>query len=215
MKTIDVNIANSVVDSHVQTISQVGSLTGKKFFKVEVRYAWRGQKEGFEKDKLAIANGTSKDFILNRSPRRLVIKDFLIAGVIITKNVDNEDCIAINPKEDGTCDLCLPINDNMLSSLERSDADAVKEAINGEKDHFFLKADVLVKIVNDAMRAELARLEKLQTAINGMITTLKGDIAANDQKAKDAEERWIKSAVSPAVEITGGGVVMTRVKTEE
>jgi hypothetical protein len=215
MKTIDVNIANSVVDSHVQTISQVGSLTGKKFFKVEVRYAWQGGKDGFEKDKMAISSGSSKDFIPNRSPRRLCVKDFLIAGVIITKNVDNEDCLAINPKENGTCDLLLPINDNMLSALERSDAEAVKEAINGEKDHFFLKADVLVKIVNDAMKAEVARLEKLISSCQKMVQTLKSDIIDNERKAKDAEERWIKSAVSPAVEISGGGVVMTRVKSEE
>lgn len=215
MKTIDVNITPSVVDAHAQLCSQVGSLTGKKFFKVEARMAWQGAQEGFEKDKLAIASGERAGFILNRSPRRLLCKDFLVAGVIITKDIDETYGLAVNPKDNGECDLFLPLEDNVITTLGKTTVDAIKEAIRGEKDHFFLDAQSLVKVLNDAMRKEISLLEAHITACQKMLTTLKGDIASNEQKAKDANDRWIKSAVP--VEVTTGGdkVVMTINKSEE
>jgi len=215
MITIETNTSLGCVDAHAQEISQVGSLTGKKVYKIDVRLAWQGGKEGFEKDKLAIAQGTSKDFILNRSPRRLLIRDILVAGVVITKNIDDEVGIAINPKDNGECDIFLPINENMLSPMERNDVEVIREAINGEKDHFFLSGESLCKVINEAMKAEAARLEKHITACQKMLTTLKGDIANNEQKAKSDIERWIKSAVEPKPNIEGGHAVMTRVAVTE
>lgn len=216
MKTIDVNISTpTIVDTHAQLCSQVGSLTGKKFFKVEARMAWQGGQEGFEKDKLAITSGEKSGFILNRSPRRLLCKDYLVAGVIITKDIDDTIGLAINPKDDGNCDLFLPLEDNAMSALGKTTVDAIKEAIKGEKDHFFLDAAALTKVINDAMRKEIALLEAHMTACQKMVTTLKGDIAANEQKAKDASDRWIKSAIPTEPTMGDSKIVMTVTKNEE
>lgn len=218
MKTIDVNIASPVVTNNVQLISKIGSNLGTQFFKVEVRFAWQGAQEGFERDKKAIENGEKKGFILNRSPKRLLAKNFLIAGTVLVKDPMNDDeiGIAINPHEDGTCDLFLPITESTLRTMGKTTADAVAEAIKGEKDHFFLDGKTLVKILNDAMRREIQYLEEHIQVCQKMVVTLKGDISNNENKAKQVEDAWINSALKTTVDMPGGtGTIVTVNKTED
>jgi hypothetical protein len=216
MKTIDVNIATPVVTNNVQLISKIGSNLGTQFFKVDVRAAWQGREEGFERDKKAIETGEKKGFILNRSPKRLLAKNFLIAGTVLVKDPMNDDeiGIAINPHEDGTNDLFLPINESTLRSMGKTTAEAVAECVRGEKDHFFLDAKTLAKILNDAMRREISYLEEHILVCQKMLGTLKNDIADNENKAKQAEEAWIKSAIKPDVEMPNGPAIIT-VQTNE
>lgn len=215
MKTIDVNIATPGVAENVQLISKIGSNLGTQFFKVEVRMAWQGQQEGFERDKMKIESGEKAGFILNRSPRRFLAKNFLIAGTILTKDpIDQTLGIAINPTDDGGCDLFLPINDDTLKTMGKTTTEAIAEAIKGEKDHFFLDGKTLAKVLNDAAKREIGYLEELITNCQKMIVTLKGDIANNENKAKLAEQQWINSAITPDVNFRGGNAVVT-VTTEE
>lgn len=218
MKTIDVNIsAPAIVTNNVQLISKIGSNLGTQFFKVDVRHAWQGGQEGFERDKKAIECGEKKGFILNRSPRRLLAKNFLIAGTVLVKDPVNDDeiGIAINPHEDGTCDLFLPITETTLRTMGKTTAEAISEAIKGEKDHFFLDAKTLTKILNDAMRREIAYLEEHITVCQKMLVTLKGDITNNENKAKQIEDQWVKSAIKADVEMPGGPAYVTVEKSEE
>lgn len=216
MKTIDVNIATPGVADHVQLISKIGSNLGTQFYKVDVRMAWAGGQEGFEKDKRSVETGESKGFILNRSPRRFVAKNYLIAGTILTKDPVNDELgIAINPHEDGTCDLFLPVNDATLRTMGKTTAEAIGEAIKGEKDHFFLDPKTLVRILNDAARREIAALEEIITKCQKMIVTIKGDISNNEQKVKLAEDSWINSAIKPDVDLKGGSAVISVTETTE
>lgn len=215
MKTIDINIATPGVANNVQLISKIGSNLGTQFFKVDVRMAWQGAQEGFERDKRSIESGESKGFILNRSPRRFIARNILIAGTILTKDPINDELgIAINPHEDGTCDLFLPVNDQTLRVMGKTTQDAIAEAIKGEKDHFFLDAKTLTKVLNDANRREIAALEELITKCQKMIVTIKGDISNNDQKAKMVEDAWVNSAVKPDISMPGGNAVVTVTETE-
>lgn len=210
MKQIDVNINTPGIAQNVQLISKIGSNLGTQFFKVDVRMAWQGGQEGFERDKRAIESGERGGFILNRSPKRFLAKNFLIAGTILTKNpIDDTLCIVINPHDDGSGDLILPVNDHTLQIMGKTTAEAIAEAVKGEKDHFFLDGKVLAKFLNDAMRREITYLEDLKTTIDKMIVTLKGDINENDAKAKLAEEQWIKSAVTPDVDFKSGNAHIT------
>lgn len=203
MKTIDVNVVPSIVTGNTQLISKVGANVGTQIFKVEVRFAWQGGKEGFEKDKRAVETGENKGFILNRSPRRLLAKNILIAGVCLVKDIDDDVCIAINPHEDGTADMLLPINDKTLDVMGKTTQDAIKEAIREEKDHFFLDGKTLVQIINAQMKKEIESLEQLKENINKMINTLKGDMALNEKKAKDVADAWINSALPVDVAMPG------------
>lgn len=217
MKTIDVNVIPPVVANNAQLISKIGSNMGTQFFKVEVRHAWQGGQEGFERDKKQIESGEKKGFILNRSPKRLLAKNFLIAGAVLIKDQLNDDeiGIAINPKDDGGYDLFLPLNGETLSSLGKTTADAIAEAINGEKDHFFLDGNSLTKMLNNTMQREIQRLEDHIKVCHKMIVTLKGDITNNENKAKAAEDSWIKSALKQNVEMPGGKNVVVTSTTEE
>ena len=218
MKTIDLNVSTpSIVANNGQLISKVGSNLGTQFFKVDVSMAWPGAQEGFEKDKRAIETGEKKGFILNRSPRRLRAKNFLIAGTVLMADPmnDNEIGIAINPKEDGTCDIFLPISDNTLNIMGKTTAEAVAEAVKGEKDHFFLDGKSLVAILNDAIRREIKYLEDHISLCQRMLTTLKGDISNNENRAKAVEDQWVKSALPTKLDMPNGRAIITQTEEEE
>lgn len=205
MKTIDVNVIPSIVTGNTQLISKVGATVGTQIFKVEVRLAWPCEnKNDFEAEKRKYETGEKKGFILNRSPRRLVAKNILIAGVALVKDLDDEVCIAINPKDDNTADMMLPINEHTLDTMGKTTSDAIKEAIRGEKDHFFLDGKTLVAIINGAMKKEIQYLEDLRENINKMVTTLKGDIALNEKKAQEVSDAWNNSALPVNVEMPAG-----------
>jgi len=204
MKTLEVNVIPEIISSNTQLISKVGANVGTQIFKVEVRMAWQGGQEGFEKDKRAIETGEKKGFILNRSPRRLLAKNILIAGVCLVKDVDDDICIAINPHENGTADMLLPINDKTLDTIGKTTQDAIKEAIRGEKDHFFLDGKTLVQIINGQIKKEIEALESLTEDIKKMINTLKGDMSSNENKAKAVQDAWINSALPADVHMPSG-----------
>lgn len=214
MKTIDVNIIPTVVTGNTQLISKIGSNLGTQIFKVEVRLAWPcANKADFEAEKRKYDTGELKGFILNRSPRRLLAKNILIAGTCLVKDIDDEIAIAINPHDDGTADMLLPINEHTLDVMGKTTAEAVKEAIQGEKDHFFLDGKTLVAIINAAMKKEVQYLEDLIENCKKMVCTLKGDINMNEKKAQEVADAWNNSALPVQVEMpsstTGSNVHIT------
>lgn len=215
MKEVNIDITTSGVAENMQLISQIGSGLGKPLFKVDVRHAWQGGQEGFERDKAAVASGEKKGFILNRSPRRLLIKNILITGAVITSSVDDELVIGINPHEDGSFDLTLPVDSNMINTLGKTTVEAIGEAIKGQKDHFFIDGKTLVKVVNDAIEREIMHLEQHITVCQKMLTTLKGDKSENEKKVKFCDDAWVKSAIPAPVNLTGRNAVITVTENEE
>ena len=205
MKTIDVNVIPTVVTGNTQLISKIGANVGTQIFKVDVRLAWPcANKADFEAEKRKYETGEKKGFILNRSPRRLLAKNILIAGVCLVKDVDDDVCIAINPHDDGTADMMLPINEHTLDVLGKTTAEAISEAIKGEKDHFFLDGKALVAVLNGAMKKEIQYLEDMIENCKKMVTTLKGDINMNEQKAQQAADAWNNSALPISVDMPAG-----------
>ena len=210
MKMIDVNVIPNVITGNTQLISKVGANVGTQIFKVDVRLAWPCATKGeFEAEKRKYETGEKKGFILNRSPRRLLAKNILIAGVCLVKDPtdmddDNAIAIAINPHEDNTCDLLLPINEHTLDIMGKTTAEAVKEAVTGDKDHFFLDGKALVAILNNSMKREIQYLEDHIEVCKKMITTLKGDVNANEQKAQSVADAWNNSALPVGVDMPAG-----------
>ena len=120
------------------------------------------------------------------------------------KDVDDDVCIAINPHDDGTADMMLPINEHTLDVLGKTTAEAISEAIKGEKDHFFLDGKALVAVLNGAMKKEIQYLEDMIENCKKMVTTLKGDINMNEQKAQQAADAWNNSALPVQVDMPAG-----------
>lgn len=205
MKTIDVNIIPSIVSENTQLISKVGALNGTQIFKVEARMAWPcDSKEDFEAEKRKYDNGEKKGFILNQSPVRILLKNLLIAGVALVHDIDGEVCIAINPHEDDTADMILPINKDTLNTFGKTTRDAISAAIRGEKDSFFLNGKDVANIINAYMLKQIQQLEELKESINKMVVKMKGDIALNEKKAQAASDAWVNSALPVNVEMPSG-----------
>lgn len=205
MKTIDVNIIPPIVAENTQLISKVSSLNGTQIFKVETRLAWPcATKEEFEAEKRKYDTGEKKGFILNQSPVRILLKNILIAGVALVRDVDDEICIAINPHQDDTADIIVPISKNILESFGKTTRDAIQAAIRGEKDAFFLNGKEVAAMVNAYMSKQIAQLEELKENINKMVVKLKGDIANNENKAQAASDAWTNSALPVSVEMPSG-----------
>jgi len=193
---IDLNIENKI-SKNCQMISQFGARLGTQFYKPECRDIWQGGKEGFENDKKAIANGESQGFILNRSPRKLVVKSHRIIGTQIVKDeLTNEVVILVNPDGKGGYDLSLPITNDLVRSGVVTQ-EAIARALKGEEDAFFLNAESLTKYLNHANEAEVRNLTELRNRIDKMIQNIQACIAENKQKAESANKEWVDSAISP------------------
>lgn len=213
---IDVNV-ESKISKNCQMISQFGSRLGQQFYKAEGREVWQGGKDGFEKDKASIANGESKAFILNRSPRKFLVKSHRIVGTQIVKDeITGEVVVLVNPDGNGGYDLCLPIT-NDLVRVGVVTQETVAKALKGEDNSFFLNADNLAKILNHANEAEVRNLTDLKNRIDKMIQNIQAGIAENKQKADAAAKEWTDSAITPdlsdVMNHTATGVIIT--KTEE
>lgn len=216
---MDINV-ESKISKNCQMISQFGSRLGTQFYKAESREVWQGGKEGFENDKKAIANGESQGFILNRSPRKFLVKGHRITGTQITKDeITGEVVILINPDGKGGFDLCLPVNDELIKSGVVTQ-DAVSKALKpGGENNFFMNADALAKIINRANEAEVRHLTELRSRLDKMIQNIQAGIAENKQKAEAANKEWVDSAIHPdlsgVMNNTATGVIVTTSTTEE
>lgn len=214
---IDVNV-ESKISKNCQMISQFGSRLGTQFYKAEGREVWQGGKEGFENDKKAIANGDSQAFVLNRSPRKFLIKSHRITGTQIVKDeLTGEVVVLVNPDGKGGYDLCLPITNDLIRTGVVTQEAVAKALKPGGEDNFFLNADNLVKIINHGNEAEVRNLTELRNRLDKMIQNIQAGIAENKQKAEMANKEWTDSAVQPdlsgVINHTATGVIVT--KSEE
>lgn len=214
---IDVNV-ESKISQNCQMIGQVGSRLGSQFYKTESREVWQGGKEGFENDKKAIANGETRAFILNRSPRKYLAKSYRITGTqIVRDEIAGEVVILINPDGKGGYDLCLPITKDLVRAGVVTQ-ETVTKALKGEDNSFFLNADSLVKILNHANEAEVRNLTDLRNRIDKMIQNIQSGISENKQKAELANKEWNDSAIAPdlsdVINKTATGVIVTQSSEE-
>ena len=196
MSQIDLAVEARISDNR-QAIGQIGAQLGANFYKPEGTEVWAGGRDGFEKDRDAIAKGDITGFILNRSPRKFRLKSYRITGTKIAKDpITGDVVILINPDDKGNYDLSLPVTNDMIRTGDVSQ-EAVARALKGDEDAFFLNADQLAKILNRTNDAEVRSLTRLRESIDKMIQNIKSAIADNTQKAQAASNEWVKSAIKP------------------
>lgn len=209
-KTIDVNISN-VIPSTRQAASFVGALLGKAYTEVECKDIWAGGTEGFEKSKKDAQTPGLALLITNRSPRKYTLrtKDILGAnfdtvGVGDAKQVG----ISINSRPDGTRDLFFPLTTGVNPVVtEKPLEDAIEDALHAEGDNFFLDAEKVAKVLNDANRAEVKNIDVLIASLNKMKQNIQGAIIENEKKAADMAKQWSDSKMDGVTikDILGGG----------
>ena len=197
-KTIDVNISN-VLSGKRQIASFAGALLGRAFAEVELKDIWPGGKEGFENDKKSAATPGTALLMTNRSPRKYSIRtknilgaNFDTVGVGDAKQVG----IAINSRPDGTRDLFLSLTDGVNPVIsEKPLADAIDAALRGEGENFFLDVENVVKLMNDANKAEIKNIDTLILGLNKMKQNIQGAIIENEKKAAEITREWNESKV--------------------
>lgn len=216
MNNIDVNVQMKVAQ-HRQLVSQFGSNLGTQFFTIEGREIWQGGKDGFEVAKKEVADGTNKGFILNRSPKKFLLKDHEILCTCVCKDPITEEVgVAINPNGKGDYDLFLPLSKDIIKAGSVT-AENIAAALRGEKQEFFLNAKAVVELINRANQQELDNLKALRESISKMEQNLMGAIAENKKKANESEQQWMASAVDTTIEdvLNGSATGIIVSKTEE
>lgn len=200
MKEININIQQAIPAKR-QSISSIGSLLGRQYMTVESRSAYAGGDDGFEKKKMAIANGTDTGFILNRSPRKVTMKSYdVTSAVVIEDPLTHQVGIQING-EDG---LFLPLTDDLVKIGDVT-AEAIAAALKGERPAIFLNASKLASYINRVNQQEADNLQRMIDECSKMKQTLLNTIAENDRKAKTISDEWVSSAVKPDMSNILGG----------
>ena len=217
-KEIDVNITN-VIPSTRQAASFIGALLGKAYTEVECKDIWAGGAEGFEKSKKDAQTPGISMLITNRSPRKYTLrtKDILGAnfdtvGVGEAKTVG----ISINSRHDGTRDLFFPLTSGVNPVVtEKPIEDAIEDALHSEGDNFFLDADKVAKVLNDANRAEVKNIDALVASLNKMKQNIQGAIIENEKKAAEISKQWADSKMEGVSikDILGGNTSVINVHT--
>ena len=195
-----------VITNHLGLISQLGSHLGGKYFKVAAKETWTD----FTKQKRAIeTNPNSPDLILNRSPRKIEIRDFDVVDQKIETDLDGTTCVVFNPGTDTQAKAAIVVGE---AGFGKTSKEALQEALTtpGGTERIFANGTELVKMVNDLNQNELNRLLGLKKAIQAQIDTVISTMNANKKKVEDYEEALIKSTPKPIV--TDGGTLNIQVE---
>ena len=197
-KQIDVNIQN-VIPSTRQAASFIGALLGKAYSEVECKEIWAGGKDGFEKDKKAAATPGVAMLITNRSPKKYTLRTKDIVGAqfhMVGFGENQQVGVAINLRPDNTYDLFFPLNGgNNPVIVQKAMSDAISDALHGEGDNFFLDAEKVAVVINDANKAEVKNIENLIAALTKMKQNIQGAIIENEKKAAEIGKQWIDSKI--------------------
>ncbi len=177
---MNINISTTVANNRTP-ISMIGSNLGKQFFQVEVRDCW----PNFEAEKNAVQMENNQKLILNRSPHRYCIKSKDILSIALGTDVTDNPVVFINPNNDGSADVTLPVTNDMISYGVVT-AEAVKEALKGgPSTKAFVDPEKLKGYLNEANERELAYIRALKDSLNRMEQAIVSTINDNAKKATD------------------------------
>lgn len=177
---MNINIQTTVANNRTP-LSMIGSNLGKQFFQIEVRDCW----PNFEAEKNAVQMENNQKLILNRSPRRYLIKAKDIISVAIGTDVTGDPVVFINPNSDGSADVTLPVTNDMVSYGVVT-AEAVKEALKGgPSKKAFVDPKKLEGYLNEVNNKELSYIRTLKDSLNRMEQAILSAINDNSKKASD------------------------------
>lgn len=220
-KTIDVNIKTVLADNR-QAASLIGALIGKAYAKVESRDCWQGGKEGFENDKAKATAPGAAGLILNRSPRKFMLKiqDILGAQMYVQPLTKQVGVVVNLDNSNGSYDMFFPLDGSNPTVAEKPMAEAISDALKGEGQNFFLEPSKVVAVVNEGNRAEVKNIDTLIAALNKMKQNIITTINENEKKAIEIDKEWATSKVNgvdikDVVASASSAVINVHTATEE
>lgn len=196
MDNIEVNVQNNKVDikelvkgNRPELNAFGGAALGSKYFKAEARVGILN----FEEMKHSVEKNGNIDFILNRNPQRIVIKDFDITGINLKNDANGGAVLVLNEGGDGEVRIPYGMHNNKPAFSKVTD-DALRKALHGDPSVIFSDAEKVVDQANALNVAEKTRLKKLVEDINKQIQTIDNAIISNKKKADEYFKEKIRKA---------------------
>lgn len=165
-----------------------GASFGSKYFKTEARAAILN----FDEAKHNVEANGNIDFIINRSPRRIKVKDFNIRSISLGNDAEGASQLVINKDEDGEVRIPYGMHNNKPAFSKVTD-DALGKALRGDNSIIFSDAQKLCEQVNALNLAEKARLTKLIEDIKKWIQGIDGVIVENKKKAEEYYKQLLRT----------------------
>lgn len=157
-----------------------GASFGSKYFKTEARAAILN----FDELKHNVESNGNVDFMLNRTPLRIKVKDYDIQAIALKNDAQGAAQLVINGDLDGEVRIPFGYHNDKPAFSKVTD-DALGKALRGDNSIIFSDAQKLVDQVNALNIAEKQRLlqhiEDVKRFIQGI------DCAINENKKKANE----------------------------
>lgn len=196
-----------IVEQNRMPLSIIGSNLGKSVFKPESRDAIADYEAKLQNN---VRNG-NPELMLNRSPRYFSLKSVDITGIIVSEDISGTPVVKINPHDDGTADVILPISD--MSHFGKTVEDAVKEALKTpEKCLGFNDSEKLCTFLNTLNNAEERRIDNLIADLQRYKQTLNTFRSKNERIAKTYVDQLKNS--TPKQEINLGENTVVNINVE-
>lgn len=180
----EMDIALESVRPQVINISRMLP-TGAKFYKVEATDI----DQGFEERKNQLmSDPNTPEFIINRSPRVIVLKDFSVKSQDFEVDIDGNKVVVFNKGTNEQAQATIVAGG---VNFGQTTDEAMKDALRGQ-DRIFADGIKTATKVNTLNTAELTRVEAMVKYWTSKADAIRSAIASNSKKVKDYQEALAK-----------------------
>lgn len=166
-----------------------GASFGSKYFKTEARASIIN----YEEMKRNIETTGNVDFIVNRTPLRIKIKDYDIQAIALKNDAAGAAQLVLNGDLDGEVRIPYSMHNNKPAFSSVTD-DALHKALHGDNSVIFSDANKLCDQVNALNVAEKQRLMKLIDDIKKWIQGIDNVIIENKKKADEYYKQLVRTS---------------------
>lgn len=159
--------------------------TGAKFYKVEATDIDQSFEE--RKNRL-LADPNNPEFIFNRSPRVVVLKDFSVKSQDFEVDMNGNKVVVFNKGTNEQAQATIVAGG---VNFGQTTDEAMKDALRGQ-DRIFADGIKTATKVNLLNAAELARVEAMVKYWSGKADSIRSAIAANTKKVQTYQEALAK-----------------------
>ena len=173
----EIEIALDPIRGQVLNISRMLP-TGAKFYTIESKDV----DQQFEKKKSNLmANPTSPEFLVNRSPRVIHVKDHSVITQQFKTDIEGNRVVVFNPDTDDSAQATVVAGD---VTFGQATDEAMKDALHGQNRVFANGVKICTK-ANAINQAELDRVNEQIKYWQGVKDSIQSAIASNKKKVED------------------------------
>ena len=173
----EIEIALDPIRGQVMNISRMLP-TGAKFYTIESKDV----DQQFEKKKSNLmANPTSPEFLVNRSPRVIHVKDHSVITQQFKTDIEGNRVVVFNPDTDDSAQATVVAGD---VTFGQATDEAMKDALHGQNRVFANGVKICTK-ANAINQSELDRVNEQIKYWQGVKDSIQSAIASNKKKVED------------------------------